>query len=274
MLCRALARVAEERGVVIHEASAMSQLDRGPRPRVVTDRGSVTARTVILAMNAWTARIPEIRPHLVITSSDVVATRPMPERLAAIGWADGPCISDSRRLVNYYRTTREGRIVFGKGGGMLAFHGHIGPAFDASSRRERLVLEHLHRLLPMFFDVDADQSWCGPIDYSIGGMPFILRLPDAPEVIIGCGFSGNGVGPSHLVARMLASTALRTGDEWERTPIHRTPSRRLPPEPLTWLGGNVVRNAIGRRERFEDVGSEPDPVTRFVASLDPTGFVG
>jgi glycine/D-amino acid oxidase-like deaminating enzyme len=273
-LCRGLARLAEERGVVIHEGSPMAALERGPSPRVATPQGAVRARAVVLAMNAWAARLPEVRPHLVVTSSDVVATPPVPERLAAIGWSDGPCISDSRRLVNYFRTTREGRIVFGKGGGMLAFHGRIGPAFDGSSRRERVVLEHLHRLLPMCFDLGADASWCGPIDYSIGGMPFLMRLPDAPEVTVGVGFSGNGVGPSHLVARMLASMALRTGDEWESTPFVRTPARRLPPEPATWAGGNLVRNAIARRERLEDAGRTPDQLTRFVAALDPTGFVG
>jgi glycine/D-amino acid oxidase-like deaminating enzyme len=274
VLCRALARAAEERGVMIHETSPMTRLVRGAAPVVETPHGEVRAATVVLAMNAWAARLPEIRPHLVVTSSDVVATRPMPDRLAAIGWADGPCISDSRRLVNYFRTTADGRVVFGKGGGMLARNGRIGPAFDAPSRREAVVLEHLHRLLPMFFDVAAEQSWCGPIDYTLGGMPVITRLPDAPEVIVGVGFSGNGVGPSHLVARMLASMALRTGDEWEHSPFVRTPGRRLPPEPLTWIGGNVVRRAIARRERLEDGGSGIDPVTRFVAALDPTGFVG
>src|SRR5581483_11778408 len=120
LLARGLRRVALERGVRIFEGSPMRRLERSRPPRVVCERGAVTADKVVLALNAWAAGIRELARALVVIGSDIVATAPIPERLREIGWENGTCISDSRMLVNYYRTTLDGRIAFGKGGGMLA----------------------------------------------------------------------------------------------------------------------------------------------------------
>ena len=65
----------------------------------------------------WTA----IRLKERDSALDIVAIDAFPERLNASGWRDGMAVSDSRTLVNYYRTTPDGRIAFGTGGGMLAY---------------------------------------------------------------------------------------------------------------------------------------------------------
>jgi glycine/D-amino acid oxidase-like deaminating enzyme len=275
VLARGMARVAEARGIRIHEGTPMTALGRTTPPAVTTPLGTVRARSVVLAVNAWAARLDEIRRSLVVTSSDVVATAPDPEQLERIGWTwqQGPCVSDSRRLVNYYRPTRDGRVVFGKGGGLLAYRGRIGPAFDAESGRADVVLGHLHRTYPQLAQVGAAATWCGPIDYALDGLPFLYRLPTAPEVIVAAGFSGNGVGPSHTAGRALASMALRRDDEWAGTVLARPPAGRLPPEPATWLGGQIVKRALRRKEDTEDRGGRTDPVTLRVAALDPTSFV-
>jgi glycine/D-amino acid oxidase-like deaminating enzyme len=275
MLARGLARVAEARGIRIHEGTEMTELGRTSPPTVTTARGTVHAGAVVLAVNAWAARLPEVRRSLVVTSSDVIATPPVPAVLDEIGWTwrDGPCVSDSRRLVNYYRPTRDGRVVFGKGGGLLALAGRIGPKFDAPSSRADVVLHHLHRNYPRLAETPADGSWCGPIDYALDGLPFLHRLPGAPDVIVAAGFSGNGVGPAHTAGRALASMALRRDDDWSRTLLARAPAGRLPPEPGTWLGGQVVKRALRRKEDAEDRGARTDPVTLRLAALDPTSFV-
>ena len=69
------------------------------------------------------------------------------------------------------------------------------------------------------------QSWCGPIDYALDGLPFLHRLPAAPDVIVAAGFSGNGVGPSHTAGRALASMALRRDDEWAAHAAGARPGR-------------------------------------------------
>jgi hypothetical protein len=71
-----------------------------------------------------------LRRALVVLSSDIVATNPIPDSLERIGWTRGEAITDSQLRVDYYRTTRDGRIAFGKGAGKIALSGRMGLEFD------------------------------------------------------------------------------------------------------------------------------------------------
>jgi glycine/D-amino acid oxidase-like deaminating enzyme len=273
-LVRGLRRAAIDRGVRIFEHSPMTRLtrSRGKR-RVHTSVGTVTAGRLVLAMNAWAAQLPEYQPFLIVVASDVIATPPIPDRLKATGWEPGLAVSDSRRLVNYYRTTDDGRAVFGKGGGGLAFRGKVGSAFNGRSPREWEVVAHFHRTYPALNHVEAEESWRGPIDYSAWGVPSFLAVGPGRDTFCAAGYSGNGVGPSYLGGRILASMALELDDEWATCGLTRPPRARVPREPMRYLGGQIVHGAIARKERSEDAGVRPGRLTAALARLDPTGFV-
>ncbi len=270
-LAQGLRRVAIERGVRLFEGSPVHRLERAATPAVVTEHGRVTAPAVVLCLSAWTGLVRELRRHLIVVASDVVATEPAPDRLAAIGWRDGTCISDSRLLVHYYRTTGDGRLVFGKGGGSLAFLGRVTPSSFAAGGRARAVERELRTTYPALDGVPVASSWSGPVDRTRSGLPVFTRLAGTRAVIAGFGFSGNGVGPSLVGGRILASLALGRRDEWSAAGLVRTPDEPFPPEPVRYLGGRVVRAAVARRERREDAGREPGRLTRALAGLAPTG---
>jgi len=116
LLARALARVAGAKGVRIHEKTRMTRLGGGSLPVVYTGGARVTADTVVLALNAWAHELPVFRRSILPIASDVAMTRAVPERLEEIGLHTGIAISDSRLLVDYYRSTPDGRLCFGKGG--------------------------------------------------------------------------------------------------------------------------------------------------------------
>src|SRR5438132_10518301 len=192
----------------------MRRLDRTGPPRVHCESGSVRADRVVLALNAWAAALPELRRALVIIPSDVIATVPIPERLRDLDWPGATCIDDSRMMVNYWRATLDGRIVFGKGGGGITYGARIGREYEGTSPRAGWVLDSFHRLYPSLGDVPAERSWLGPIDRSENGLPFFDWLGGNDTLLIGAGYSGNGVGPSFLGGRILASLALGIDDEW------------------------------------------------------------
>jgi glycine/D-amino acid oxidase-like deaminating enzyme len=269
-LARALARAARDAGVHIYEHSQVAAIEYGPHTSVVLERGSITTDQVVLAVNAWAAQIPQIGAGLMVVASDVIATEPIPERLEAIGMNRGVCVSDSRRLVHYYRPTVDGRLVFGKGGGALAFNNRISAKFDRPGRRTAMIRSQLIRTYPTLWDVPIAEAWSGPIDYSLSGLPFFVRLRESPSVIVCAGFSGDGVGPSRLAGEILAEMATGTGDGELPKALRTVPTAQLPPEPLRYIGGHLVYRAIVRRERAADSGLKPKRLDSFLASLDPT----
>ena len=273
MLAHGLRRAALSMGVRIYERTPMMSLHRGRPPRVVTPRGIVTAEKVVIAMNAWSTMFPELRRTIAVVASDIVVTKPMPERLAASGYSDGMCISDSRTLVNYYRPTMDGRFAFGTGGGRLSFGNRVDRRFNGESRRARQVEGYFRRIYPGFSDVPIATSWTGPIDRSLSGLPFFGRLDGRDDLLYGLGFSGNGVGPTSVGGRILASLALGTKDEWSQCGLVREDVGLFPREPVRYVGGRMVIAANRRKERLEDEGRTPGPLTVKLASLAPAGLV-
>ena len=273
LLAHGLRRVALESGVQIFEHSPMVALDRSARPVVRTAGGAVSAGAVVLALNAWACRIRELRRAIAVVSSDMVATEPVPDALEAAGLRTGVAISDSRLLVHYWRATLDGRIAFGKGGGTLAFRGRVSPRFEGPSPYAPRTTASLRAFYPSLADVAVPISWTGPIDRSATGLPFFGPLGGRADIVYGVGYSGNGVGPSFLAGRILASLALRLEDEWSTMGLVSGPPRTFPPEPVRYLGGRLVRRAVVAKERAEDADGRAGYVTRRLASLAPGGLV-
>jgi putative aminophosphonate oxidoreductase len=271
-LARGLRRVALEMGVRVFEHSALVALERTTPPRVRTKDGTVTAGKVVIAMNAWASMFPEIRRATVVVGSDIVATEPIPDRLDRIGWTDGMGISDSRAAVHYYRTTKDGRLVFGKGGaGDLAFGGHVGKTFEGMSAHAASVERWMKYLYPDFDDVPCATSWVGPIDRSKSGLPSFGNLGGHPDILYGVGYSGNGVGPSVVGGRILASLALGLEDEWSNCGLVRPLTWDFPPEPFRYVGGKIVQKAVLMSDAAEDRGRAPNLVLRKLTALAPPG---
>lgn len=273
-LARGLTRVAVERGIVIHEQSPMTELVRSPEPVVRTARGSVKASSVVLALNAWAHELPDFRRALLPIGVDAVITEPVPELLARVGYSNGMAISDSRLAVDYYRTTLDGRLSLGKGGGRIPFAGRVGDRFDTKSERSREVRDRVVRLYPEFEGVPIAAAWQGPASRTVNGMPYFGRLHDCSRIVYGHGYNGNGVGPSYTGGRILASLALDRNDEWSNTPLvlRDKPTVFLPPEPVRYLGSRIVRAAVERRTRVEDTGARPDRITQALSAMVPGGL--
>ena len=292
ILARGLRRVLLDRGVTIHEGTRAVDLDGEPpgllggvgaarrqaangrvgRPvqvRTSSDRGSgeVIARSAIVALNAWAAARPSFGRRLVTWSSYIVLTEPIPDRLAALGWTGGEGVADGRFTVHYLRTTRDGRIALGGGGGRAGFGGRIGPAFTDDLVSVQRAAAGLRRLFPTLRDVRIEDAWGGPIDITADHLPVFASLPGRP-IHYGHGYSGNGVAPALLGGRILAALALeRADDPVLRLPLVGVVPRAFPPEPLRYLGARVVREAIVRTELAEERGERPPRLLRELSRL-------
>ena len=274
LLARGMRRVAIERGVRIWEQSPVVEVSRGRPPVVRTPFAAVAADKVVLAINAWLAALPELRRAVLPMSSDMVATAPIPKRLAEIGWTGDEAIADEHMMVHYYRTTRDGRIAFGKGGCSHAYLGRITQQFEDPGPRIARTERSFRRIYPALADVPITHTWTGPIDRSETNSLFFGHLDGSPDIIYGVGYSGNGVGPSYIGGRTLASTALNLRDEWQDSPINRGPRSLYPPDPIRYFGGNVVRSAVLQREADLNAGRASGPAVRFLNRFVPSGLRG
>jgi putative aminophosphonate oxidoreductase len=267
-LVRGLRRVALEMGIRIYERTPMLTFAPGRQVTIQTPAGTLQVGQMVLAMNAWMAsRFPQFERTLAVVSSDMVITEKCPELLRQIGLKDGVSVLDSRTFVFYYRTTEDGRLMLGKGGNTFAWRGRILPVFDQRSPYEDQLKQSLHEFFPALAEVPITASWNGPSDRSVTGFPFFGKLDNQPNIFYGFGYSGNGVGPTYMGGQLLSSLVLGLDNAWSRSPLADGPRGSFPPEPIRYLGSLVVRNAIRRKERAEDLERQPWLLDRMLSKL-------
>ncbi len=253
-------------GVVIHELTPVrSVTERGGEVHAETARGTVRAKSCVLAAGSSLLRFRPLRRALTATSSHMVITEPVPELLDQLGWRGGECITDSRAMVHYFRTTRDDRIAFGWGGGRIVRGARLGGRADVDRELAVEVAAHLRRFFPQLAGKRIDHAWGGPIDVSPTHVPVIRTTGE--HTFAGFGYTGNGVGPSQMVGRALAALALGVEDEYSRLALVDPPRVRVPPEPFRFAGGTVIRRAILRKELAEEEDRVPGPITRMVSGI-------
>jgi len=231
-LVRALRRAVLAAGASVHERTPVVGLDGGG---ISCERGVVRAQEIVLATNASAARWPATRSVAVFRSA-IVLTEPVVDLHERIGWERGESISDARTYLNYFRPTNDGRVLMGSASGDL-------------SRAEAA----LRVIFPALADIGIAARWEGAIDVSSDRLPLVSTVPGT-RVHYALGFTGNGVGPSWLVGRTLASLALC---EQVSSPLftRRVPS--LPPEPFRSPGARVVRRALLAVDDAEESARRP-----------------
>jgi glycine/D-amino acid oxidase-like deaminating enzyme len=253
-------------GVRVHERSPVRELSR--QAVATTPGGRVRARAAVLAVNSAAASFPGHRLSLAVASSHIVLTEPVPDVLDELGWTGGEAIVDSRTLVHYMRTTRDGRIAFGWGGGAMGLAGRRSSRLELDPDVVRRTQEGLVRFFPQLRGREVTHAWGGPIDVSPTHLPI---FGSRGAVHHGYGFTGNGVGPSFLGGEILARLALDRRDERTALALVEPEPKRFPPEPFRYVGGSLIRRALVAKDAAEDAGRRPGRVTSFTASL-PRGL--
>jgi glycine/D-amino acid oxidase-like deaminating enzyme len=261
-------RLAERPGVRIFEGSPLRRMRAGSWGCVAeTPAARIRAGACVLALgSASGAAGSPVRGRLTVTSSHIVLTEPVPDVLEEIGWTGGECITDSRTMVHYMRTTPDGRIALGWGGGKIACGARLRRLTELDPGVVQRVGSDLRSFFPELKGRRLTHAWGGPIDVSPTHLPMVLPVR-SDRVHAAFGYTGNGVGPSMLVGRILASLALDRRDEHSRLALVDSAPRRVPGGLASWVGGNAIRAGLVAKEAAEERGESPGPISSGLAAI-------
>lgn len=206
-LTRGLAEVALRLGTTIHARSpAVSMTHRNGRWLVTTAKGSVTARALVLATNAYTGEFepglaPEIANEVIPVLSWQMATKPVSDNIAKTVIPGRQAMSDTHRELYFARWDARNRLVTG-GAAIL-------PGAGGANLRPT-VAARLKRLWPQLGDVEFDYVWSGYVGMTpdnllqpqVPGYPRIHQLGPNGFGWVGC--NGRAVALSISLGRELA----------------------------------------------------------------------
>jgi gamma-glutamylputrescine oxidase len=185
-----LAKAASAAGVRIYEQSTAVKLDRHGKLRVATKAGAVTARHVVLAGDALLQGLEHrVNDRIMPVANYVVATEPLPDAEALI--PSDAAVSDTRFVVNYYRRTPDGRLLFGGGERYTP---------DPPRDMAAFVRPHLEKAFPQIAGARIDYAWGGLVSVTNSRLPHVGRVG---EVYYAHGYSGMGVLLSSLGGKLL-----------------------------------------------------------------------
>ncbi len=199
-----LAAAARNAGAQLFEHSAALALDRHAGGVTIrTAGGSLRAKQAILAGDALlTGLSARVNHRIMPVANYIVTTAPLPDAAALI--PSDAAVSDARFVVNYFRRTTDGRLMFGGG----ERYTRTPPADIAG-----FVRPFLERAFPQLAGVAIGHAWGGLVSVTRSRLPDLGR--DGP-LLWAHGYSGQGAILSTLGGALLAEAAAGDTTRFDR----------------------------------------------------------
>jgi glycine/D-amino acid oxidase-like deaminating enzyme len=196
---RGLAGAAQRAGVRFFTHSAATHLERSGREWCIRTRdGSVSCGQVVFATNAYSDKFVEpLQRTIVAVPSLQVATPPLPPELGRLILPEGQSVSDTWRLLRYFRKDAQGRLIMGSRG----VFGDVPPA-----RAARLHYRAVREIYPQLEGVSFDYHWSGFVAMTPDHLPHLHEV--APGIVAGLGYNGRGVAMATMMGTLLARLLL------------------------------------------------------------------
>lgn len=236
---RGLAAGLVAHGVPIFAGTpALRLVEERGRTTITTPRGAVRARAVILATNAYSDRFKlasNLHRRIVPVSTSVIATAPLSDNIVQTILPSRRLVSDTKRIMHYFRMLPGGRLLFGGRGDLL---GRERP------ESYRGLEEAVQALFPQIGDVQVEHRWSGKVAVTLDDFPHIGRA--AKNIFFAMGYGGRGVALSNLLGKFLARWV--GGEDIDVGPMSSNPYRAIP---FHWLRVPAMR-AVASYYRYRD----------------------
>ena len=151
--------------------------------RLITSKGDVRAKKVIIATNGYTDRlVPRLKPLIFPVGSYIVVTEPLSEDLQKIISPKKRMYYDSKWFLNYFRLTPDGRMLWGG-------RNDLSTDLDLDDSAKRLTRE-LYSILPDLRDIPITHTWTGKLGITFDLMP---HIGEKNGIYYAFGYGGHGL---------------------------------------------------------------------------------
>jgi glycine/D-amino acid oxidase-like deaminating enzyme len=217
----------------------------------------VRARTIVLAGEAYLARLGKLRRQLLPIYSLIVLTEPLSEeRWEGIGWEGRECVASNRYTVDYLSRTEDGRILFGGRGAPYHYGSRIQDEYDRHGPTHQTLRSTARDWFPALEGARFTHAWGGPLAVPRDWMPTMSYDPSR-GVATARGYTGQGVATANLSGRTLADLILGRDTGITHLPTVNHQQRPWEPEPLRWLGARYVQRGLMKVDDDAERTGEP-----------------
>ena len=211
-----LVRAAISAGAQVHTQSRAVEIQGGESAwQVRLAHGPViTADQVLICTNAYTDDLwPGLRQSVLPASSLQIATAPLSPELRAQILPQGQAVSDSRRVMNYFRISPQGRFMIG---GRGPFRAARDSDYDG-------LIRAMGRMYPQLRGLAVENRWSGRVALTRDFLPHVHQPRPGLWCVLGC--NGRGIALSTALGTALGGQLQGRADTH---PFRVTPLRRLP----------------------------------------------
>ena len=239
-------------GVQLYEKSPVTKIEEEQNVVVAhTPHGQVRAQRVALATNAFPPLLKRISYYIVPVYDYALMTEPLtPSQRDSIGWHGREGLSDGNRQFHYFRTTADGRILWGGYDAIYHWNNGFGPHLEQRPASFARLAEHFFQAFPQLEGTRFTHAWGGAIDTCSRFSPFWGRAHHG-KTAYSMGYTGLGVGASRFGALVMLD--LLDGRQTERTALDFVKTKPLPfpPEPLRSIGIKMSQWSIRKADENE-----------------------
>ncbi len=245
-----LRRACVQAGVRLFERTpALSLEPDGPALAVRTPYGRVRAARVALATNAFPPLLKRLSHYMVPVYDYVLATEPLSAaQRESLGWRARQGVSDAGNQFHYYRTTADGRIVWGGYDAIYHWNNGFGPRFESDPAAFGRLAAHFFQTFPQLEGVRFTHAWGGAID-TCSRFSAFWGTAHRGRVAYALGYTGLGVGAARFGAQVMLDLLDEQNTERTALTMTRTKPVPFPPEPLRSAVINVTRWSLDKADR-------------------------
>jgi glycine/D-amino acid oxidase-like deaminating enzyme len=243
-----LRRVCLQLGVRLFERTpALSVNDLEKVIEVRAPYGMIRAKKIAIATNAFPPLLKRLKYYVVPVYDYALMTEPLTQaQRESIGWKKRQGIGDAGNQFHYYRTTMDGRILWG--GYDAVYYGKTSADLEVNHESFARLAEHFFQTFPQIEGTRFTHAWGGAID-TCSRFNVFWGTAHNGRSAYALGYTGLGVGASRFGAQVMID--LIDGAKNDRTALEmaRTKPIPFPPEPLRSIGINVTRWSLDQADR-------------------------